>query len=76
MMASTTGWCSLPPVGVLAADEYRKGAAGKHWVSSSHGELVRGLSCLRRKMPEQFLGEGGAAMCSPYPTGMKRNASC
>ncbi len=47
MMVSFASWCSLPLLGVLAADEYRRGAAGWHRVSSGQGELVRGLSCLR-----------------------------
>jgi hypothetical protein len=35
----------------------------------SRRDVVRCLSCLHRKVPEQFLGEGVLATAPPYPTG-------
>src|SRR5262245_11576766 len=34
----------------------------------SRRDVVRCLSCLHRKVPEQFLGEGVLATAPPYPT--------
>src|ERR1700722_10089099 len=34
----------------------------------SRRDVARCLSCLHRKVPEQFLGEGALVTASPYPT--------
>src|SRR5258707_359102 len=64
--AVTLRWTPRPRGATVSRKGCRRTAEPRRVVSRR--DVVRGLNCLHRKVPEQFLGGGGTAMCLRYPS--------